>query len=310
MGEVDSDVLTGLFQHQVLEAMVAERRLSRDFAQKLRTWHPSGFGVYRSRPIDPDDRPALERLAAYLLRPSFAASRLHYDPEQGRIEYRTAKGVRRTLDALDWIALVTSHIPSPGEQMSRYYGRYSNASRGKRLQASTRAAVSGASPEPDSEEPSAAESFSQQRRRSWARLLRRIYEVDALKCPQCGSALEIIAVIEQSSVIRKILQHLDHWEQPQRAPPPRLFPQNSKACCLRFRPSRLRPAEPPMTRSSGTRSRIGKEIVVSVFRLPVRVSSFLSFPLPPPLQDLNPGSSFIPQPTPFQPLLARYHSCP
>ena len=60
-----------------------------------------------------DDRPALERLAAYILRPSFAASRLHYDPEQGRIEYRPAKGLRRTLDAPDWIALVTSHIPDP-----------------------------------------------------------------------------------------------------------------------------------------------------------------------------------------------------
>ena len=104
-------------QPVLLEAMVAQQRLSRDFAQKLRSWHPSGFGVYRGRPIQSDDRPALERLAAYLLRPSFAASRLHYDPEQGRIEYRTAKGVHRCLDALDWIALVTSHIPNSGEQM-------------------------------------------------------------------------------------------------------------------------------------------------------------------------------------------------
>ena len=185
MGEVDSEVLTRLFQHQVLEAMVAERRLSRDFAQKLRSWHPSGFGVYRGRPIQSDDRPALERLAAYLLRPSFAASRLHYDPEQGRIEYRTAKGVRRCLDALDWIALVTSHIPKSAEQIARYYGRYSNASRGKRRRAATRATVSTPCPELDSEENSPAEYFSQQRRRSWARLLRKIYEVDPLKCPQC-----------------------------------------------------------------------------------------------------------------------------
>ena len=124
MGEVDSEVLTRLFQHQVLETMVAQRRLSREFAQKLRSWHPSGFGVYRSRPIETDNRPALERLAAYILRPSFAASRLRYQAEQGRIEYRTAKGVRRTLDALDWIALVTSHIPEPGDQISRYYGEY------------------------------------------------------------------------------------------------------------------------------------------------------------------------------------------
>ncbi len=148
MGEVDSKVLTLLFQHQVLEAMVAQQRLSRDFAQKLRSWHPSGFGVYRGRPIQSDDRPALERLAAYLLRPSFAASRLHYDPEQGRIEYRTAKGVHRCLDALDWIALVTSHIPNSGEQMNRYYGRYSNASRRQAAPGKTTASTCQFSSEP------------------------------------------------------------------------------------------------------------------------------------------------------------------
>ena len=225
LGEVDSEVLTRLFQHQVLEAMVAERRLSHDFAQKLRSWHPSGFGVHRGRSIECDDRPALERLAAYLLRPSFAASRLQYDPEEGRIEYRTSKGLHRTLDALDWIALVTSHIPNRGEQMSRYYGRYSNASRGKRRQACTPATVQGISPASDCDEHSPAECFSQQRRRSWARLLRKVYEIDPLQCPQCGHPLEIIALIEQGSVIRKILQHLDRWEQPQRAPPPPLFAQ-------------------------------------------------------------------------------------
>jgi len=149
MGEVDAEVLTDLFQHQVLEAMVAERRLSHDFVQKLSAWHPSGFGVHRGRPFESDDRPALERFATYLLRPSFAASRLQCDPQQGRVEYRTAKGIHRTLDALDWIALVTSPIPNPGEQMSRYYGRYSNASRGQRRQASTPATGKGASPATD-----------------------------------------------------------------------------------------------------------------------------------------------------------------
>jgi hypothetical protein len=187
----DSQILTRLFAHHVREMLISKRRLSRDFANRLASWHHSGFHVYCSRPVDQDDKPALERLAAYILRPSFAASRLQYDPQQGRVEYRTAKGIHRTLDALD----------------------------------STPATGKGASPAADLEESSAAEQFSQQRRRSWARLLRKVYEIDPLECPQCGHALEIIAVIEQSSVIRKILQHLDRWEQPQRAPPPRLFPQ-------------------------------------------------------------------------------------
>jgi len=33
-----------------------------------------------------------------------------------------------------------------------------------------------------------------QRRRSWARLLRRIYEVDPLSCPRRGDALKIVSV--------------------------------------------------------------------------------------------------------------------
>ena len=97
-------------------------------------------------------------------------------------------------------------------------------SRGKRHQVSTQTPIGGPpwsrtrrSPQPPSTSPGNAG-------RSWARLLRKVYEVDALECPQCGCRLRIIAVIEQRSVIQQILQHLDLWELPQRAPPPRLFP--------------------------------------------------------------------------------------
>jgi len=33
---------------------------------------------------------------------------------------------------LDWIATLAAHIPDKGEQLLRYYGYYSNVSRGKR----------------------------------------------------------------------------------------------------------------------------------------------------------------------------------
>ena len=57
-----------------------------------------------------------------------------------------------------------------------------------------------------------------------ARLLKKIYEVDPLRCSHCGSEMQVIAWIEQSEVIRKILRHLDLWERPQRSPPTKLFP--------------------------------------------------------------------------------------
>ena len=80
MGEVDSEVLTRLFQHQVLEMMVEQRRLSRDFAQKLRAWHPSGFGVYRGHPIETDVQVPGLYVAACFHSNGFA-----YNPISGRL---------------------------------------------------------------------------------------------------------------------------------------------------------------------------------------------------------------------------------
>ena len=83
-GWPDSGVLTLPFQHHVLEMMVSKRRLSPQFAHQLRSWRHRGFQVYCSRSVAPDDKPALEHLAAYILRPSFAGSRVRYYPENGQ----------------------------------------------------------------------------------------------------------------------------------------------------------------------------------------------------------------------------------
>ena len=50
------------------------------------------------------------------------------------------------------------------------------------------------------------------RRKSWARLIQKIYEVDPLICPKCAGSMKIIAFIEQAEVIKKILQHVGLWE--------------------------------------------------------------------------------------------------
>ncbi|GAG34788.1 unnamed protein product, partial [marine sediment metagenome] len=42
---------------------------------------------------------------------------------------------KETFDALDWLALLTTHIPNRAEQMVRYYGYYSNKSCGMRKKA-------------------------------------------------------------------------------------------------------------------------------------------------------------------------------
>ena len=46
-------------------------------------------------------------------------------------------------------------------------------------------------------------------RLSWARLLKRVFEIDLEHCPNCGGELKIITVaILKQPVIKKILTHL------------------------------------------------------------------------------------------------------
>jgi hypothetical protein len=60
-------------------------------------------------------------------------------------------------------------------------------------------------------------------------LIKRVFEVDPLKCPACGGAMKIIGFIErgQHDVIQRILRHCGLWEGPirtlanSRAPPRR-----------------------------------------------------------------------------------------
>ena len=53
-------------------------------------------------------------------------------------------------------------------------------------------------------------------RMSWARLLKRVFDIDIERCPHCGGTMKIIAAIEEPAVITKILAHLG---LPTRAPP-------------------------------------------------------------------------------------------
>jgi hypothetical protein len=44
---------------------------------------------------------------------------------------------------------------------------------------------------------------------SWAALLKRVLDVDALVCPGCGAAMVVLAFLTVPPVVRRILDHLD-----------------------------------------------------------------------------------------------------
>ena len=73
-----------------------------------------------------------ERVAAYILRAPLSQEKMVDLEEKGEVIYRSGKkgGEKKVFGALDWLAALTAHIPDRGEQMVRYYGWYSNKSRG------------------------------------------------------------------------------------------------------------------------------------------------------------------------------------
>jgi len=92
----------------------------------------------------------------------------------------------------------------------RYYGYYSNVSRGKRKRQNRDEWI------PCILEP---EGSSKEYRKNWSRLIQKIYEVDPLTCPKCQGRMKIISFIEDEEVIKKILKHLGLWEVKARPPP-------------------------------------------------------------------------------------------
>ena len=57
-------------------------------------------------------------------------------------------------------------------------------------------------------------------RRSWAQLIKRVYEVDPLVCPKCGGEMRIIVFIIDHDVVDAILRHLAKAEaRTPRGPP-------------------------------------------------------------------------------------------
>ena len=109
------------------------------------------------------------------------------DPTSGQTEL--------VLDPLEWMHAVVAQIPDPGWHLTRSYGAYSNRLRKRwahlRVGAGTGdaapASSCGAGPSGCAADDPPESEFVKKRKASWARLLRRVLEVDPFVCPRCGA---------------------------------------------------------------------------------------------------------------------------
>ena len=114
------------------------------------------------------------------------------------------------------MARVLVQIPDPRRHLVRYYGAYSNRARGQRRKAESRLEGNGCG---EAEEPLPPSPERAALRRRWANLIRRVYEVDPLVCPRCGSEMRVVGFITEHSVIKRILDHIRKRDRASRGPP-------------------------------------------------------------------------------------------
>jgi hypothetical protein len=86
--------------------------------------------------------------------------------------------------------------------MVRYYGRYSSRARGSEHER----------PDPDESDAETRGHARQAAKAAWAKLIRKVYEVDPLLCPKCGAQMRVIALIEDPAVIERIPSWLGLWD--------------------------------------------------------------------------------------------------
>ncbi len=166
----------------------------------LRSWRHSGFQVFVGPRTLPREEEAMEKLARYIIRASFSQERMTYLPEESKVIYESKDAQKeKVFDALEWLAAMSSHVPDKGKQMVRYYGYYSNVSRGERKKQNQDEWI------PCILEP---EESSKKYRKNWARLIQKIYEVDPLSYPKFQGRMKIISFIEDEEVIEKIFKYL------------------------------------------------------------------------------------------------------
>jgi hypothetical protein len=219
----DVAMLTEAFRRTVLRMFVKRELMDGATAQGMLAWPHSGFHVHDAVRAGAGDTAFAVQLARYCARNPVALGRMVYDEQATAVTYHSDKltgptAGRETTDALEFLARVTSHIPNKGQVLQRYYGWYSSRQRGKRRRAAgedVARPLTMVDPEPET---------LREARRRWAELLRRIFEVDPLACPRCGTEMRIVAFITEPTTIDRILEHLRRsapTRPRQRAPPRR-----------------------------------------------------------------------------------------
>ena len=157
-----------------------------------------GFNLHANTCISAYDRKARENLCRYICRPPISNERMKMSGD-GHVIYELKKpwsdgSTHIKLTPEDLIIRLIALVPPPRINLIRFHGVFGPRSK-------IRKKVVPLNPEE-------VETNVKSYRIEWARLLKRVFQIEITKCQICGGELKIIAAITNSAVISVILEHL------------------------------------------------------------------------------------------------------
>ena len=117
---------------------------------------------------------------------------------------------------------VASLVPRPRVHLTRFHGVLAPHYKHRKMIVPAKAREEPAAELVVTPDQTPMNRLTEQRKKtriSWARLLKRIFNIDVESCNLCGGKVRIISAIEDPKVIKKIL---DHVGIPSVAPAPKL----------------------------------------------------------------------------------------
>jgi hypothetical protein len=180
----------------------------------------SGFSLHAGVAMNGSERDKIEKLCRYIARPAVSLDRLRLN-ERGQVVYTLKRPyddgtTHIVMSQLELMERLASIVPRPRVHLTRFSGVFAPHYKYRTMVVLNPKSASSAKDSTKPKTPS---------RIPWAKLLRRVFDIDLETCHRCGSELRVIASIEDPVIIKHILSRLglptkppQPW--PARGPPP------------------------------------------------------------------------------------------
>jgi hypothetical protein len=189
-----------------------------------------GFSLHAATVCEVWEKQKRENLAKYINRPPIANDRVTLT-SAGQVCYKMKAPYKDgtthlVFEPLEFIEKLCALVPPPRMHILRYHGVFAPNSK-VRSQIVKRNKVQKKPKEGESHQDPVLVPEKLKARISWAKLMKRVFEIDVTKCKHCGGKVKIISFIMEKNTVVKILKHLNLPTEPPDIAPARDPPQES-----------------------------------------------------------------------------------